>query len=444
LQFREYYRLLVLLVLYYSLARLKLDWLSTAAAAVSMAVQAQYPSNALLPSYRNRARPVFGGDNLSFLSPLNFNNQSSSPLDEFQIHQPYPNPAAAAAGGSNPLRTFNQLVGGPSLVHQPAMNATLFNCNNNERDNELACTLLGSRKRAREGDVLINQRQQQQHQLFNQSSLSQLQQHQHQQVLNVADYRSHATGGPMVIPPPSTRGVSTGLHLTFEDDQLNSTSSASTSGRGNISSPLLSIVSEDLSTQIQQESEEIKLLFKAQGEQVCQLLEEKRQQHSRALLAAIEEGISQRFRDKDLEMENMKRQNLELAEHVKQLSIKVHNWQAKARANEAMVTALKSNLQQAQQAVALSLEQSKEGCGDSEADDAASSHHGDDDAHARTFKENRELREQRTCRVCRCNDVSILLLPCRHLCLCKECEARLDACPLCRSLKNASVQVYMS
>jgi E3 ubiquitin-protein ligase BOI-like protein len=28
--------------------------------------------------------------------------------------------------------------------------------------------------------------------------------------------------------------------------------------------------------------------------------------------------------------------------------------------------------------------------------------------------------------------------------LCKECEARLDACPLCRSLKNASVQVYMS
>jgi hypothetical protein len=50
---------------------------------------------------------VFGGDNLSFLSPLNFNNQSSSPLDEFQIHQPYPNPAAAA-GGSNPSRTFNQ------------------------------------------------------------------------------------------------------------------------------------------------------------------------------------------------------------------------------------------------------------------------------------------------------------------------------------------------
>ncbi len=139
-----------------------------------------------------------------------------------------------------------------------------------------------------------------------------------------------------------------------------------------------------------------------------------------------------RFREKDLEIENIKRQNEELAEHVKQLRMEAHRWEVKAKSNEAMVAALKSNLQQAHQAVALSREQSKEGCGDSEADDA------------RTFQENRELREQRMCRVCRCNDVSILLLPCRHLCLCKECETRLDACPLCRSLKNASVQVYMS
>jgi E3 ubiquitin-protein ligase BOI-like protein len=180
-----------------------------------------------------------------------------------------------------------------------------------------------------------------------------------------------------------------------------------------------------------------------QGEQVRQLLEEKRQRHSRALVAAIEGGIVQRFQEKDLEIENIKRQNEELAEHVKQLRMEAHRWEVKAKTNEAMVAALKSNLQQAHQAVALSREQSKEGCGDSEADDAASSHHGDD-PHARTFQENRELREQRMCRVCRCNDVSILLLPCRHLCLCKECETRLDTCPLCRSFKNASVQVYMS
>jgi E3 ubiquitin-protein ligase BOI-like protein len=160
-------------------------------------------------------------------------------------------------------------------------------------------------------------------------------------------------------------------------------------------------------------------------------------------VAAIEQGISRRFQQKDLEIETMKIQNLELAEHVKRLSLAAHHWRAKAETNEAIVTALRSNLQQAEQAVAFSREQSKEGCGDSEADDAASSHNGND-AHARTLQENRELREQRTCRVCRCNDVSMLLLPCRHLCLCKDCETRLDACPLCRSPKQASVQVYMS
>ncbi len=192
----------------------------------------------------------------------------------------------------------------------------------------------------------------------------------------------------------------------------------------------------------------------SQGEQLRQLLEEKRQRHSRALVAAVEEGVSWQLQEKEMELEKMRRQNSQLAEHVKQVSLEAHRWENKARTYQVMATALRSNLQQAQQqAVALSLrEQSKEGCGDSEADDAASSsHHGDkvvirddDDAHARTCKENRELREQRCCRVCRCNDVSILLLPCRHLCLCKECESRLDACPLCRSLKNASVQVYMS
>ncbi|KAH8967521.1 hypothetical protein BDL97_03G081200 [Sphagnum fallax] len=420
-----------------------------------MAVQAQYPSNALLPNCRNNnrvMRSVFGGDNnRSFsISPLNC-NQRSCFLDECsqRIHPPNNTPAAGDPG-SNLLCTFDELGGGGgSHVRQPALlvNATLFNSNNyNEADNEIASTLPSSRKRPRElaaadAAAVMNHRQQchQQHQLLNQSRQPQ------QQQLDISHYQNrHVTGRlPDVVMPRST-GVSTGLHLTFEDDRVNSTSLASTSGRENVSLPLLSSVGEeDLSAHIQQQSEEIKLLFKAQGQQVCQLLEEKRQWHSRALLAAIEEGLSQFFQKKDLEIENVKRQNLQLAEYVKQLSLVAHHWEAKATTTEATVTALRSNLQQAQQAVAFSREQSKEGCGDSEADDAASSHHGDD-PHAQTFKENRELHEQRTCRVCHYNDVSILLLPCRHLCLCKECEARLDACPLCRSLKNASVQVYMS
>jgi len=426
-----------------------------------MAVQAQYPSN-ILPDYRNsRTRQMFGSDNNNrmLLSPLTFNHNTDAVLlDDPQTHQQQQSVAPPNSSSANPLCMLNQLPG-PS--HRgggqlPSLNVALFN----ESQNEIGYNLLGSRKRAREGEDTLaathhhHRQQQQQRQ----------QQHQHH-VPNSVEYRqqqSRGSAGAMVMPPQTTGAVgvvSTGLpkkrkcfslqSLAFEDERLNSTTSASTSERvaaaADASRSILYAAGEDLNTQLQQQREEIEQFFKMQGEQVKQLLEEKRQRHSLALIAAVEEGVSRRLREKDLEVEKIRRQNSELAEHVKQVSLEAHHWQNKAKTYEAMATALRSNLQQAQQAVAFSREQSKEGCGDSEADDAASSHHGDmDDAHARIFKENRELREQRTCRICRCNDVSILLLPCRHLCLCKECESRLDACPLCRSLKNASVQVYMS
>ncbi|CAM6050569.1 unnamed protein product [Sphagnum compactum] len=389
-----------------------------------MAVQAQYPSSILLPDYHNRARQMFGADNgRVFLSPLTVNHSSSSVLPEdFQIQ-----PMATQNGfTSHALRMFNQLAGPSNVVssQQPSLNAAAVLINERENDHLACSTLLpGSRKRARElGDdddenalvATTHRQRQQQHPILNAAAAEyhhqQQQQQQQQQTLRRAEART--------------------------------------------SQSLFYAVGEDLNIQLQQQREEIEQFFKVQGEQLRQLLEEKRHRHSRAFVAAVEEGVSWRLREKEMELEKMRRQNSQLAEHVKQVSLEAHRWENKARTYQVMATALRSNLQQAQQqAVALSLrEQSKEGCGDSQADDAASSsHHGDkvviqddDDAHARTCKENRELREQRCCRVCRCNDVSILLLPCRHLCLCKECESRLDACPLCRSLKNASVQVYMS
>jgi E3 ubiquitin-protein ligase BOI-like protein len=185
-----------------------------------------------------------------------------------------------------------------------------------------------------------------------------------------------------------------------------------------------------------------------QGEQVRQLLEEKRQRHCRQLIAAVELGFSRKLREKDLEAEKVKYQNQELLDRLQHLSAESINWQNKLRQSEQNVNLLRSSIQQASQHQPYALnreQQSKEGCGDSEVDDCASSYVDDRiDAHARTFNENKELREQWTCRVCRCKDVSMLLLPCRHLCLCKDCEGQLDACPLCRAPKNASVQVYMS
>ena len=37
------------------------------------------------------------------------------------------------------------------------------------------------------------------------------------------------------------------------------------------------------------------------------------------------------------------------------------------------------------------------------------------------------------CVVCQDNDAVIVLLPCRHACLCDSCLAQMTACPVCRT-----------
>lgn len=53
-------------------------------------------------------------------------------------------------------------------------------------------------------------------------------------------------------------------------------------------------------------------------------------------------------------------------------------------------------------------------------------------------------REQRLCVICQEEEKSCLLLPCRHLCLCKACSKRpeLETCPLCRGNILEKIDVY--
>lgn len=396
-----------------------------------MAVQSQYPSNVILPENHSN-RNMRANEDRSFLTA---GVNPSSFLGKFQ------SPSTVMQAGANQYHLFNQLVGGRH-GYAPTLDASLLNTS---AEKQVVGNLLGgSRKRSREGNELRSQWQQQP---------PPLQQQQQQRLVNVSDFHQN----PGSVVNPQSTGVSTGLCLTFQDDRLRSTSPVSTSGRvGDATKNLVSNMAENLGSHFQQERDEIEQILKIQNEQLKSFLDEKRQRHSRQLLAVAEEGFARRLREKDVEMEKLKRQNQELMERFTQLNAESHHWQTKLRSTETMVNILRSNLHQAQaqqqaqqaqqQAFPLSREQqSKEGCGDSEADDCASSYVDDrNDAHIRTFNENKELREQRTCRVCRCNDVSMLLLPCRHLCLCQDCEGQLNACPLCRTRKNASVQVYMS
>ncbi|KAJ7294346.1 hypothetical protein O6H91_Y264400 [Diphasiastrum complanatum] len=369
-----------------------------------MAVQAQSPANPLLPDIRVRPEQLYARENNNVMPPVTF---GTSNFEDSTIQ------SAAPAKVSNQLQLFDTIA---NFGHLQQQVSGAFPA---EADDAFVCGFgIGSRKRPRVNGFV--------------SSLPRR--------LAVADLsQSNATAAAV---SPQSVGLSTGLHLTFRDE-LFEPLAPSSSGRMSTGFSYLSLLSEDLKPQLSKQREEIDEFIKNQEEQVRKTLEEKRQQHSRAILAIIENWLERTLREKELEVETVKTRNTELEEKIRNLFQQACAWQSRAKFNEAMMFALRSNLQQA---VAISREQSKEGCGDShQAGDAESSYPDDtDDAHARAFRENKQLKEQRSCKVCRRNDVSVLLLPCRHLCLCKECEATLDSCPLCRSFKSASVQVYLT
>ncbi|KAI4341395.1 hypothetical protein MLD38_026125 [Melastoma candidum] len=228
--------------------------------------------------------------------------------------------------------------------------------------------------------------------------------------------------------------VSTGLKLSYEEDEHNS-SVTSVSENATAALPTILSLGDGFKVEMDQQRKEIDQYIKAQEDRLIKGLRELRNRQTASLLSAIEKGVLKKLQEKDLELEMMNRKNQELEEKIKRATSEVQSWQYRAKYNESVVNVLRNNLRQvmARQGAM----QGKEGCGDSEVDDAASytNHNPSMDGIA---------GNKMSCKSCKVKEVAMLLLPCRHLCLCKECDAYFGACPLCHVTKTASVQVFMS
>ncbi|KAF7139380.1 hypothetical protein RHSIM_Rhsim07G0120500 [Rhododendron simsii] len=193
---------------------------------------------------------------------------------------------------------------------------------------------------------------------------------------------------------------------------------------------------EDLATQIRQQREEIEQFLQAQGEQLRRTLADKRQRQFRALLSAAEETAARKLREKEAEVDKAARRNVELEARAAQLTAQAHAWQARARAQEAAVAALREQLQQAIVTGARRQDEwGEEAEGGGEAEDAESVC-GDPERVA--------AASGPSCKACRRRLASVVLLPCRHLCLCAGCGALAQSCPLCLAVRESSVEILLS
>ena len=186
-----------------------------------------------------------------------------------------------------------------------------------------------------------------------------------------------------------------------------------------------------------------------------QSLEEQSEQHTRSLLAQC--MVMYSIKEKDAEIAEVCNRNVELQNLVKQLSFESQVWQTVACRDEATIESLKSHLTQISTVAETKRRRVsiKEGSGESyyvEGMESQCIHKWEEnDGTKKTLEDDLEhlliggnMRDERNyCRICRSNSVCILLLPCKHLCLCKECDLMQKECPLCGETKRGSVQVYM-
>ena len=199
-------------------------------------------------------------------------------------------------------------------------------------------------------------------------------------------------------------------------------------------------------------------LVALQAERLRRALADTRRRHYRSLVGAAEAAAAQRIREKEAEALEAARRGADLEDRVARLRAEAAAWQAKALADQSTAAALHAQLQQASaaaQARGKAAEEEEDNAGGAAADDAGS-----------CFVDPDRVVEiapprpppARPCRTCRQRSASVVLLPCRHLCVCAECEPAVPAaapfaagagavaaaCPMCRGTVTGTLQVFFS
>ena len=63
------------------------------------------------------------------------------------------------------------------------------------------------------------------------------------------------------------------------------------------------------------------------------------------------------------------------------------------------------------------------------------------------LREVEREREDKLCCICQDEEKCIMMLPCRHLCICERCQALLknhgNSCPMCRRPVKQMIKAYL-
>ncbi|GMI96860.1 hypothetical protein HRI_003355300 [Hibiscus trionum] len=195
---------------------------------------------------------------------------------------------------------------------------------------------------------------------------------------------------------------------------------------GFLSMPL----SQSLDVQMEVQRQELDCFLHLQNERLKSVLREQRKRQLAALIKVMEPKALHLMRKKEEDLARATNKRAELEACLKKAEMESERWERVAKANEAMVLDLSN-----------ALEQVKEGLMQvgGAAEDAESLCRGSRD---QRDDEQEGSSKKIACKQCKCRSSCVLFLPCRHLCSCMSCGAVLDSCPVCKSVKEASMKVF--
>lgn len=203
-------------------------------------------------------------------------------------------------------------------------------------------------------------------------------------------------------------------------------------------------VDRDMFLQMQQQQSDIDSFIAEHAEKLRLELLEQQKRQSRVLLSAMGGIMEKNLKEKEEEIQRLCKLNWALQDRVRNLCVENQILRDLAQSNEATANLLRTNLER----VLAHASQDRRCDGGGTTEDAesccGSSGSGEGEGGEDVKGNGNSNCRNRMCRKCGVEESCVLLLPCRHLCLCTVCGSTLHICPVCNASMTASVHVNMS
>ncbi|KAL1541169.1 RING-type E3 ubiquitin transferase [Salvia divinorum] len=187
--------------------------------------------------------------------------------------------------------------------------------------------------------------------------------------------------------------------------------------------------SQSLSSHIERQRLEFEQFLNLQNQRLRMAMQEQRKQHISVLMKKYEWKSDLLLKQKDEEIAKAANRTTELRNFMKKMEIENLTWQRAAKENEAMIASLNDSIQRLRESAFLS---------ENAAEDAESCC-----PNTELIQDKTETKKKMVCRICNTRNSCVVMLPCRHLCSCKDCEVFLDSCPVCSMPKKAAIQALI-